>query len=190
VPQRGYGPCARVPYGRLAVARFVGKGQGQAEKETMPEPTAQNDFLVNHIRLLSHSLERWTGCGLMDDEPDPARASLKLYFASFALLSHGIEDDPVINYANHTAQELFEMDWGAITKLPSRLSAEAPVRAERDALLKRVKEHGYIDDYAGVRISSRSKRFMIEQATVWNLMGDHGEYCGQAAMFGVWRMLA
>jgi len=82
------------------------------------------------------------------------------------------------------------MDWAAFTKLPSRLSAEAPIRAERDALLQRVTEHGYIDDYSGVRISSSGKRFLIEQATVWNLMDGEGAYCGQAAMFGVWRMLA
>jgi len=47
-----------------------------------------------------------------------------------------------------------------------------------------------IDDYAGVRISKHGRRFMIEQATVWNLIDGHGKYCGQAAMFGVWRMLA
>ncbi|MFQ5345543.1 MAG: MEKHLA domain-containing protein, partial [Mariprofundus sp.] len=143
-----------------------------------------------HICVLSDSLKHWTGAGLIDDNVDPVIAAGRIYAAPFALLSHGTEADPVINYANHKAQELFEMDWHAFTKLPSRLSAEEPVRAERDILLKRVTENGYIDDYCGVRISSTGQRFLIEQATVWNLLDDDGGRCGQAAMFGMWRKQA
>jgi len=156
----------------------------------LPEPCEANGFLIDHISLLSDSLKHWSGCGLMEDTPDPVMAARKLYFASFALLSHGTEADPVINYANHKAQELFEMDWASFTILPSRLSAEAPVRSEREALLKRVAESGYIDDYCGVRVSSAGQRFLIEQATVWNLLDNDGGYCGQAAMFSMWRELA
>jgi len=156
----------------------------------LPEPCAANGFLIDHIRLLSDSLKHWSGCGLMEEASDPVMAARKLYFAPFALLSHGTETDPVINYANHKAQVLFEMDWASFTTLPSRLSAEAPVRAEREALLKRVTERGYIDDYYGVRVSSTGQRFRIEQATVWNLLDNNGGYCGQAAMFSMWRKLA
>jgi hypothetical protein len=156
----------------------------------LSEPATRNGFHADHIKLLSDSLEHWSGHGLMIDEPDPLKASRSLYLAPFALLSHGAEADPVINYANHTAQQLFEMNWDAFTTLPSRLSAEAPVQAEREALLRRVAECGYIDDYCGVRISSSGKRFLIEQATVWNLLDGRGEYCGQAAMFAVWQPLA
>jgi len=155
-----------------------------------PEPCEANGFLAEHISLLSDSLRHWSGCGLIDDDPDPVTAARKLYFASFALLSHGTEADPVINYANHNAQILFEMDWASFTALPSRLSAESSVQAEREALLKRVTENGYIDDYRGVRVSSTGQRFLIEQATVWNLLDSDGGYCGQAAMFGLWRKLA
>ena len=153
-----------------------------------PEPAPENDFLLPHVQLLSDSLKRWSGCGLLEDDFDPATAARKLYFAPFALLSHGTEADPVISYANRAAQELFEMDWADFVQLPSRLSAESVVQAERDALLKRVTENGYIDDYSGVRISKSGRRFLIENATVWNLVDEHGLYCGQAAMFGVWQM--
>ena len=156
----------------------------------LPElPSATNDYLIDHIRLLSDSLAHWSGCGLMDDEADPIIAARRLYFAPFALLSHGIEADPIINYANHTAQQLFEMQWHEITTLPSRLSAEAVVQQERNALLKRVTDHGYIDDYSGVRIAKSGSRFQIEDATVWNLQDASGNYCGQAAMFSIWHRL-
>jgi len=157
--------------------------------EKLDQPAQENDFQLSHIRLLSDSLSHWSGCGLMDDEPDPVIAARRLYFAPFALLSHGTEDDPVINYANHTAQQLFEMNWHEITTLPSRLSAEAAVQEERNALLQRVTEHGYIDDYSGIRIAKSGSRFRIEHATVWNLVDNDKSYRGQAAMFSIWQQL-
>ena len=50
-------------------------------------------------------------------------------------------------------------------------------------MLARVTQHGYVDDYAGVRIAKDGTRFMIRNATVWNLMDQGGGYCGQAARF-------
>ena len=74
--------------------------------------------------------------------------------------------------------------------MPSRLTAEAPDRAARARLLAQVAAQGFIDDYAGVRISRAGKRFLIERATVWNLTDDQGRLCGQAATFQTWRLLA
>ncbi|NWF35397.1 MEKHLA domain-containing protein [Mariprofundus sp. KV] len=156
----------------------------------LPElPSATNDYLIDHIRLLSDSLAHWSGCGLMDDETNPIIAARRLYYAPFALLSHGSEEDPIINYANHTAQQLFEMGWDEFVCLPSRFSAEAMVQEERNALLKRVTDNGYIDDYSGVRIAKSGSRFQIEDATVWNLLDRSGNYRGQAAMFAIWQRL-
>ncbi len=81
------------------------------------------------------------------------------------------------------------MTWEAFTALPSPLSAEPVAREERARLLARVTRDGYIDDYSGVRIAHSGKRFLIEGATVWNLMDEAGNYCGQAAMFRRWRTL-
>ena len=91
--------------------------------------------------------------------------------------------NPVFNYGNVCAQQLFGMDWHEFTQLPSRLSAEPLAREERARLLARVTQHGYVDDYAGVRIAKDGTRFMIRNATVWNLMDQDGRYCGQAARF-------
>jgi hypothetical protein len=46
---------------------------------------------------------------------------------------------------------------------------------------------GYIDDYAGVRVSRTGRRFLIEGATVWNLIETDGRLVGQAATFSRWR---
>lgn len=107
----------------------------------------------------------------------------EMYFANFAILSHGVQDDPIFNFANQFALDKFELNWGQMIELPSRYSAEAPNREERKKLLDRVTKYGFIDDYQGIRISSTGKRFLIKEAKVWNLIDEKGVYRGQAAAF-------
>lgn len=154
-----------------------------------PEPEKSNHYLSNHIRLLRSSYRRWTGGELADPFWSDERAADWLYRAPFALLSHGAEAEPVFNYANLLAQQLFGMDWREFTALPSRFSAEPVSQAERSLLLAQVTANGFIDHYQGVRISKSGKRFWIANAVVWNLVDDAGTYCGQAARFSEWRML-
>ena len=143
--------------------------------------------VAGHATLLAGSFRRATGSALLADTG--ADVAQCLYHAPFVLLSHGVEADPIFNYANLVAQKLFEMDWHAFTRLPSRLSAEPINQAERADLLARVSKFGFIDDYSGVRISSTGQRFRIEAATVWNICNDDGVYVGQGAMFSQWTPL-
>ncbi len=86
--------------------------------------------------------------------------------------------------------KLFEMDRHELIGMPSRYSAEAPDRAERARLLECVSRDGFIDDYSGVRISKSGRRFVIQQATVWNMLDAEGDgHHGQAAMFNSWEYL-
>jgi hypothetical protein len=82
------------------------------------------------------------------------------------------------------------MTAGQLARTPSRLSAEFAERADRDRLLQAVARRGFIDDYAGVRVSSTGRRFRIEQAAVWNLVDAAGDIHGQAAAFARWTDLA
>ncbi len=109
--------------------------------------------------------------------------------APFVLVSHGPEADPILNYGNRRALELWEMGWEEFTRTPSRLTAEVPDRAERARLLAEVGRKGFIDDYSGIRISKGGRRFRIAGATVWNLVDERGEYRGQAATFSDWTYL-
>ena len=152
-------------------------------------PSRENFFLYQHVGLLLLSYKNLTGKNLIDPDVPIKDLAEKIYFASFALVSHGTEDDPVFNYGNKTALELFEMDWNDFTQLHSRKSAEPINREERTKLLKRVTEDGFINDYSGVRISSSGKRFEIKDAVVWNLLDEDGVYRGQAATFNNWKIL-
>ncbi len=146
-------------------------------------------WLARHVRLLRASYHPWSGRHLLAPELGDAEAVEALWAAGFAVLSHGTGPDPLFNYGNALALQLFEMDWGVFTALPSRLSAEPMQRDERARLLTHVAEHGSFDDYSGVRISASGRRFRIEQATVWNLLDEHGAPHGQAARIPRWRYL-
>lgn len=142
------------------------------------------------MRLLCASYRHWIGHDLLDPAADGKPLADLLDAVPFAVVSHGTEDDPIFNYGNRTALALFEMSWEAFTVLPSRLSAEPLAQAERERLLKQVAENGYIDDYTGIRISASGKRFLIRNATVWNLLDEAGQHYGQAALLRDWQPLA
>ncbi|MFF2483065.1 MEKHLA domain-containing protein [Paenibacillus sp. NPDC058071] len=153
-----------------------------------------------HSRLLADSFKRWTGQDLLALAGDygtegatcaasDAELAEKLNAAPFVLLSHGTETDPVLNFGNERALRLWEMSWTELTSTPSRLTAEPMERAERDRFFERVTADGYVDNYTGVRISKSGLRFYIVNATVWNLVDEQGNYCGQAAAFVDFRYL-
>jgi hypothetical protein len=150
------------------------------------EPNSDNAYLQDHAALLLRCYRRWTQRDLIDPTLSPSEAARALYLAPFVVLSHDTHADPRFNYANKTAQRLFELPWPEIVGMPSRFSAEPLEREAREQLLARVSTAGYIDDYSGVRIAHSGKRFLVRRATVWNLFDEHGLNCGQAACFGEW----
>jgi hypothetical protein len=154
------------------------------------QPNGTIEYFAEHADLMAASYRRWTGQDLAPPELAGAGLAQWLFEAPFALVSHGTEADPVFNYGNRTALNLFEMTWKEFTQLPSRLSAEPVHRDERRRLMERVTRDGFIADYRGVRISKHGRRFLIEQAIVWNLVDGAGVLWGQAAMFADWRELA
>ena len=139
------------------------------------------------LALIADSYARLLGQPLVDAQDDLADA---LWQAPRVIVAHGTEPDPVFFYGNRLALQAFDMDFASFTRLPSRYSAEPLAREERARLLARVTRDGFIDDYAGVRISALGRRFRIEQAVVWNLVDRAGRHHGQAATFSRWLPLA
>jgi hypothetical protein len=134
------------------------------------------------LLLIAESFQRLIGRPLVAGSD----VATSLWTAPYVVVAHGTEADPVFFYGNRRALDVFEMDFEAFTRLPSRYSAEPLVRDERARLLARVSRDGFIDDYSGMRISATGKRFRIEQAVVWNLIDASGVCHGQAATFDRW----
>lgn len=149
----------------------------------------QREQIIARSACLMQSYRHFTGRELLPGASSDAVCADQLFHAAFVLMSHGNEADPVLNYGNRTALNLWEMTWEELTRTPSRFTAEAPNREERARLLAAVAARGFIDDYSGARISKSGRRFRIHRATVWNLVSARGEPCGQAAMFADWEYL-
>lgn len=154
----------------------------------MPEPSAKNAFMADHVLLLLESYYALTGKHLLAPDEKAAMAETA-YHAPFILLSHGKQEDPILSYGNRSGQVLFAMTWEKLTSTPSRYTAEAPIQEERQRLLDRVAETGYINDYSGIRIAADGRRFFICNATVWNVTDKDGQNYGQAATFSKWKEL-
>ena len=142
-----------------------------------------SDLTLRRLPLIAESYQRLLGKPLVSASGDIA---LDLWQAPQVIVAHGTEDDPVFFYGNRRALDVFEMAFAGFICLPSRFSAEPLLREERARLLERVSRDGYIDDYAGVRVSASGRRFRIEQAVVWNLIDAAGVCHGQAATFDHW----
>ncbi|MBE1284584.1 MAG: MEKHLA domain-containing protein [Rhodobacteraceae bacterium] len=150
----------------------------------MDEPTFQNGYQNDHAELLITSFETCLCRRLV--EPSNAKA---LYSAPYPILSHNTADDPVLTYGNLAAQHLWEMSWDDLTTLPSRLTAEPGERAQRDAMFAEMRDKGFIENYAGIRISATGKRFEIRNAVIWPLRDIEGKKVGEAATFQDYRFL-
>lgn len=151
-------------------------------------PSTANGHHAAHALLLQESHARLLGRPLLVPPPG-TELGRALYEAPFVVLSHGTEPDPIFTYANRAAQDLFGYAWEAFVRLPSRLSAEPVNREERERLLRKAAEQGFIADYAGVRVAQDGRRFRIEAAVVWNLVDAQGRALGQAACFHHWQPL-
>ena len=145
--------------------------------------------MASHVQLLLDSFARLLGRELISRQGAAEAQAERLFQAPFVVVSHGTEADPILNYGNAAALALWEMDLATLTRTPSRLTAEPVHRDERARLLERTRRDGYVDDYAGIRISSTGRRFQIEQAIVWNLVDAAGIHRGQAATFDRWTPL-
>jgi len=137
---------------------------------------------ATRIALIAESFDRLLGHPLVDGSGDVTAA---LWSSPRPIVAHGTEPDPLFFFANQAALAQFASDLQDFVGMPSRLSAEAPLREERQAFLDTVAEQGFIEDYTGVRISAAGRRFVIRSGIVWNLADAAGRVHGQAATFEV-----
>lgn len=146
--------------------------------------------IVEWSQLLLDSYRHWTGKELVERVGDRNQQARTLFESSFVVVSHGVEPDPILNYGNQSALDLWELSWEQFIKTPSRLTAEPDDRAERARMLERAMLYGYFDGYRGIRISSTGQRFLVERALIWTVIDSAGTPVGQAATFSQWSKMS
>lgn len=135
------------------------------------------------FELMTGSFARLVGRPLVPDRCGPGWLYAE---APFPVLAHDTADDPRFIYVNRAAEACFGYAFEAFVGLPSRLSAEAPDRAERQRLLDAVSRDGFTTGYRGIRVRNSGERFWIEDGIVWQLIDRNGVRRGQAATFTAW----
>lgn len=145
--------------------------------------------IIQHSKNLINSYEKYSGNNLIAPQISEMDLARQLYEAPFVLVSHNLEEDPIFNYSNKQAQELWELDWDKFTSMPSRLSAETIERTARREMLNEAQKLGIIKNYNGIRISSKGQKFIIKEAILWNVEDEKGNFLGQAATFSKWEFM-
>lgn len=139
--------------------------------------------------LLLDSYEQLLKLPLMERKGTAEEQAKALFFAPFVVVSHGTQEDPIFNYANQKALQLWEMNWDDFTQMPSRLSAEDVYRDERKQFLQQAAQQDFSELFQFIRITSKGRRFLIDRAIVWNVFDEEHQYCGQAAHYKDWTFL-
>jgi hypothetical protein len=145
--------------------------------------------IIQWSQILIDNLNQYIDLSFCQSYANPIEQAHALFFAPFVVVSHDTQSDPIFNYGNQIALDLWEMDWNTFTQTPSRAPVEPLNQAEREQMLQQVTLHGYIKNYQGVRISRTGKKFWIKQVLVCNLIDQQGQFCGQAATFDHWEWL-
>ena len=87
-------------------------------------PIWQQPKIIRWSQILVDSYQQLLGKELVDSPNTPEQLAKNLFHASFVIVSHGIQVDPILNYGNKTALQLWSMSWEELIKTPSRLTAE------------------------------------------------------------------
>lgn len=191
-----------------------GGGSKQQKKSGLIIPTKPpyvQTQVITHNLLLIQSYFKHTGRPILDQEVDISEAIKALWEAPFALLAHDCglssspdststtdsttsspesesESEPMFVYGNAKALALFECTWDELLTTPSSKSAdpEEDVQSDRAAALSAALANGHVDNYSGWRRSFQGKRFLIKNATIFNVDSPSGERLGQAAILRNW----
>jgi len=149
----------------------------------------EDPSIVKHCNLLLRSYRRLLNKDLITTSNDILENSFQLFHAPFILVSHGIEKDPIFNYANEKALKTWEMSWEEFVGLPSRFSVEKTETDDREKLLSEAQVKGYVSNYLGIRITKSGRRFKIIDTILYNLTDEGGNYKGQVAVIPKWEFI-
>ena len=145
--------------------------------------------IIEHSTLLAWCYKHWTNKDLIPDLENTTDLARKMYEAPFVIVSHGTEPDPVFNYANKKAQELWQLTWEEFICLPSRKSAEPMEENLRNSLIEVGKKKGISFIDKAIRVSKCGHRFYIKNVTLFNLFLPANTFAGQGAIYADWEFL-
>ncbi len=149
----------------------------------------QDPKVITWNQYLLDSYDHFLGQPLIKRQNNPLTEAKELFFSDFVVVSHNTQSPPLFNYGNQMALNLWEMNWEQFTQMPSQQSAEPEQRQQREKLLEKAMQQGYLQNIQGLRISRTGRHFWIQNVTLWNILDEQGDYIGQAATYPQWKFI-
>ena len=103
----------------------------------------QQSAIIQHSQNLLHSYQHWLGQSLFDLTLPPEELPQELFEAPFVIFSHDAAADPILNYGNRKALELWEPNCQEFTQISSRKTAEELIQSEKNRLLADTSAKGF-----------------------------------------------
>eukprot|EP00899_Mesostigma_viride_P014667 jgi/Mesvir1/23200/Mv22664-RA.1 len=171
-------PC-RLP--KTLTVEAMAKSKGGANKKpgslipkTKPEEPAAQKPVANpyespdvfmHSLLLLDSFHRATGATMFESGAvELVDAARLVRDAPFACISAGVEEPPLVDYANVRTLDMFEAGWEQLPMPTAQLSAE-------------------LFEGKAVSVTSPSgKKFKLDQVTAWDITNLDGKKLGRAVV--------
>jgi hypothetical protein len=136
------------------------------------------------ITWSDNSLFKLTGKSLLDRMDGIDNVKEVHSCSRYAVLSHGIQPDPVYKYFNQGALLTFQWPEDEVYQLPSRYSAPGgELRDQRDVLMKKVLQEQAQTFPEAIRQTKSGKQFRLKNVLLWNVFDSEGTRVGQTALF-------
>lgn len=137
------------------------------------------------ITLSSNSLQQQTGQSLLERMHVSSVAHVHSH-ERYAILSHGIQEDPIYNYFNAAALATFRYPETQVYQLASRYSAPpGNLRLARDAEIQSTTTQANVARFipTAIRQDKDGKQFVLCDLILWNVYDEQGQRVGQTALF-------
>ncbi len=77
-------------------------------------------WVLDWTQYLIDSYAYWLKKELIPRQGTPLEQAERLFTCPFVVVSHGLQDDPILNYGNRAGLTLWEMDWDQLTQTPDK----------------------------------------------------------------------
>jgi MEKHLA domain len=102
----------------------------------------------------------------------------------YAVLSHGIQDDPIFCYSNVAARDAFQYTEDEFYQLPSRYSAPGGGdRQNRQKIMEDANNANLWIIPSGIRQRKDGSLFEFRDVILWNVYNPQGVRVGQSAVY-------
>ena len=161
------------------IRRFVCSMTADGSSEVVPGKIPD---VATWLRWTSESLKNAHGISLLEALQVENWQEIDDH-ERYAVLSHGVQEDPIFCYSNVAARNTFGYSEVELYALPSRYSAPEQERNRRQVVMDQKNEDRFWIIASGIRQRKDQSLFEFRDVWLWNVYDDDGTRVGQSAVY-------